>query len=327
MLIDWDLATAGTPTVEFAWYLAHSARRIDADARRDRGRPPRRQGGELADDEVELGMLSGLVQYGWRIAHSARVHPDPAETAWGRESSAGGCRACAARSSGRRPGRSAMTEAFRHTDAARTIVFGAGALDAAADLIGDGYTLLTTARAAGSAPVVAERAAAVVHVPGGLVEVVAAALRPDVTGRRLVALGGGRVIDVAKALAAADGPREVLAIPTSLSAAEMTRVHRHAEGVPGDTPRVRPGVVVNDPALSASLPEDALAAGSAYALSRTPPSACWSYCATPASAARRVGRDGALRGRLAPDRARPSRRSPWARCSPAGRSTSRRPGA
>ena len=30
VLIDWDLATAGTPTVEFAWYLAHSARRIDA---------------------------------------------------------------------------------------------------------------------------------------------------------------------------------------------------------------------------------------------------------------------------------------------------------
>jgi hypothetical protein len=29
--------------------------------------------------------VSGLVQYGWRIAHSARVHPDPAETAWGRE--------------------------------------------------------------------------------------------------------------------------------------------------------------------------------------------------------------------------------------------------
>jgi hypothetical protein len=29
-------------------------------------------------------MLSGLVQYGWRIAHSARVHPDPAETEWGR---------------------------------------------------------------------------------------------------------------------------------------------------------------------------------------------------------------------------------------------------
>ena len=39
-------------------------------------------------------MLSGLVQYGWRIAHSARVHPDPAETAWGRDNSGGGSRAC-----------------------------------------------------------------------------------------------------------------------------------------------------------------------------------------------------------------------------------------
>ena len=204
----------------------------------------------------------------------------------------------------RRPGRSAMTEAFRHTDAARTIVFGAGALDAAADLLGDGYTLLTTARAAGSAPLVAERAAAVVHVPGGLVEVVAAALRPDVTGRRLVALGGGRVIDVAKALAAADGPREVLAIPTSLSAAEMTRVHRHAEGVPGDTPRVRPGVVVNDPALSASLPEDALAAGSANALAHATVGLL-SDRATPIGARGRARGDGALRGGLVRDRARP----------------------
>lgn len=27
-------------------------------------------------------MLSGLVQYGWVLGHSARVHPDPPETAW-----------------------------------------------------------------------------------------------------------------------------------------------------------------------------------------------------------------------------------------------------
>jgi alcohol dehydrogenase class IV len=74
------------------------------------------------------------------------------------------------------------------------------------------------------------------------------------------------VIDVAKALSAADPPREVVAIPTSLSGAEMTGVHRHAQGVPADTPRVRPHVVINDPALSASLPPDALAAGSANAL-------------------------------------------------------------
>jgi thiamine kinase-like enzyme len=84
VLIDWDLATAGTPTVEFAWYLAHSARRIDATREQIEADHRIAQGDQLADAEIELGMLSGLVQYGWRIAHSARVHPDPAETAWGR---------------------------------------------------------------------------------------------------------------------------------------------------------------------------------------------------------------------------------------------------
>ena len=155
---------------------------------------------------------------------------------------------------------------FRHVDAERTIVFGAGAVAAAGDLLGDGYTLLTTTRAQEQAPGVAERAGAVVEVPGGLVEVVAADLRARVTGERLVALGGGRVIDVAKALAAADGPREVLAVPTSLSAAEMTGTHRHAKGVSAETPRVRPRVVVNDPALSASQPPEQLAASTANAL-------------------------------------------------------------
>jgi Ser/Thr protein kinase RdoA (MazF antagonist) len=84
VLIDWDLATAGTPTAEFAWYLAHSAKRIDATHEEVEADHRAAQGDELRDDELELGMLSGLVQYGWRIAHSARVHPDPAETAWGR---------------------------------------------------------------------------------------------------------------------------------------------------------------------------------------------------------------------------------------------------
>ncbi len=159
-----------------------------------------------------------------------------------------------------------MSETFRHVDRDQTIVFGAGALAAAEELLGDDYTLLTTPRASHSAPGVAERAATVVHVPAGLVEVVAAELRADVTGDRLVALGGGRVIDVAKALAAADGPREVAAVPTSLSGAEMTGVHRHAKGVADSTPRVRATVVVNDPALSASQPADQLAASSANAL-------------------------------------------------------------
>jgi hypothetical protein len=84
VLIDWDLATAGTPTVEFAWYLAHSARRIDASHADIEADHRAAQGAELPDAEIELGLLSGLVQYGWRIAHSARVHPDPEETEWGR---------------------------------------------------------------------------------------------------------------------------------------------------------------------------------------------------------------------------------------------------
>ena len=95
---------------------------------------------------------------------------------------------------------------------------------------------------------------------------VAGELRSEVEGDTLLALGGGRVIDVAKALAAADPPRRVAAVPTTLSAAEMTRGHRHAAGVDPATPRVRPQVVVNDPALSASQPEPGLAASALNAL-------------------------------------------------------------
>jgi alcohol dehydrogenase class IV len=86
------------------------------------------------------------------------------------------------------------------------------------------------------------------------------------TGELLVALGGGRVIDVAKALAAADPPRRVAAIPTTLSGAEMTAVHRHVAGLPLDTPRVRPAIVINDPALCASQPVPELAASAGNAL-------------------------------------------------------------
>jgi alcohol dehydrogenase class IV len=155
---------------------------------------------------------------------------------------------------------------FRWHDGDRVIRFGRGALADAPGLLGDGYTLLTTQRAAAMAPALEERATAVVHVDDGRVDEVAAGLRPSVEGELLVALGGGRVVDVAKALAAADPPRRVAAIPTTLSAAEMTRVHRHATGVSGDTPRVRAHIVINDPALSASQPAGELAASAANSL-------------------------------------------------------------
>src|ERR671928_304218 len=160
-----------------------------------------------------------------------------------------------------------MAADFTWRDGERTIRFGPGALVDAPALLGEGYVLLTTARARASAPAVVEAAAAVHEVGPGLVADLAGDLRGRVRGERLVALGGGRVIDVTKALAAAAGPPvHAAAVPTTLSAAEMTRGHRHAKGVDPATPRVRPAVVVNDPALSASQPAPDLAASAANAL-------------------------------------------------------------
>jgi alcohol dehydrogenase class IV len=158
------------------------------------------------------------------------------------------------------------TVPFRWQDGERLIVFGRGAVAQAPELVGCGYDLLTTARAAVRAPALVAGAAARHDVGPGRVEELAAALRPLVKAELLVALGGGRVIDTAKALAAADPPRRVAAIATTLSGAEMTAVHRHAAGVPAQTARVRPAIVINDPDLSASQPIPELAASSLNAL-------------------------------------------------------------
>jgi alcohol dehydrogenase class IV len=159
---------------------------------------------------------------------------------------------------------------FTWRDGERTIHFGRGALDGARSSIGDGYALLTTSRALDMAPALMERAAVVYSVKPGRVDELAGELLGDLDARLIVALGGGRVIDTAKALAAAHapGPRRprVTAIPTTLSAAEMTAVHRRAAGADGSLPGVRPAIVVNDPALSASQPPAALAASAANAL-------------------------------------------------------------
>jgi alcohol dehydrogenase class IV len=120
------------------------------------------------------------------------------------------------------------------------------------------------------APALAERAGAVHEVPRGRVDEIAGALLGEVDpGELLVALGGGRVVDTAKALAAARAPGGrplVAAVPTTLSAAEMTAVHRRAAGADTSLPGVRPARVVNDPALSASQPLADLAASAANAL-------------------------------------------------------------
>jgi alcohol dehydrogenase class IV len=164
----------------------------------------------------------------------------------------------------------AATTEFHWVDGERTIHFGRGKLEQAPELLGRGFALLTTARAAAAAPAVTAAAVAVHEVPPGRVDEVAAELRPRIGSPPdglLVALGGGRVIDTAKALAAADPPRRVAAIPTTLSGAEMTAVHRQVAGLSyATTPRVRPALVINDPALSASQPLPQLAASACNAL-------------------------------------------------------------
>jgi alcohol dehydrogenase class IV len=155
---------------------------------------------------------------------------------------------------------------FTWQDGERTLRFGRGALADAPSLLGDGYVLLTSPRGREAAPDVVAGAAHVLDVrPGFVDEIAAELLAAGFPGDGLVvALGGGRVIDTAKALAAATG-RHAAAIPTTLSAAEMTKVHRLPAGVTG-VPGVRPRVVINDPAVSASQPDAQLAASAANAL-------------------------------------------------------------
>ena len=62
--------------------------------------------------------------------------------------------------------------------------------------------------------------------------------------------------------------------PTTLSGAELTRVHRHADGVDDATPRVRCALVVCDPALAASQPEEELAASALNALAHAAEAPC-----------------------------------------------------
>jgi len=129
-----------------------------------------------------------------------------------------------------------------------------------------GYALLSTERALGEGapPGLAEAAAAILQVPSGPVADAAGAVRGGVGKRPLVALGGGRVIDAAKAIAAADG-LEVGAIPTTLAGSAYTPFHRLPAGVEGAA-MVRPVLAVCDPALMASATLPGLAATAMNAL-------------------------------------------------------------
>jgi alcohol dehydrogenase class IV len=163
---------------------------------------------------------------------------------------------------------------FVWRDAGRTVVFRAGGVAAAPKLLAehgiDSFELLTTRRHLdGAAELV--RAAAVVHElpaldPAVAVPEASAALLDSTTSPNLVAHGGGRVIDTAKAIAAITGAK-VTAIPTTMSGAEMTGIHRLPAGAESRARTlVRPALVIAEPEAMTSAPEPELRASSMNAL-------------------------------------------------------------
>jgi alcohol dehydrogenase class IV len=173
-----------------------------------------------------------------------------------------------------------LTEDFTWRDAGRTVVFRRGGAAAAVEVLREhgvgGFELLSTERALVGAESLAQAASRAHEVKTGQVPAAAAALTGTLAptshaqeGVRvcpLVALGGGRVVDVAKAIAAISGA-EVVAIPTTLSGAEMTGIHRLPEGAEERAKgMVRPSLVIADPEAMTGQPEDQLRASAMNAL-------------------------------------------------------------
>ena len=163
-----------------------------------------------------------------------------------------------------------MASGFLWRDAGRAVVFRDTGLSEAPQLLGehgfDSFELFSTERTVGDVPAIAEAASAVHLVPPGQVPETAAGLLEATSAPRLVAFGGGRVIDTAKAIAATLGA-QVAAIPTTLSGAEMTGIHRLPTGAE-DRVRwlVRPSLVIAEPQAMTSLPEPRLRASAMNAL-------------------------------------------------------------
>jgi alcohol dehydrogenase class IV len=159
---------------------------------------------------------------------------------------------------------------FVWRDAGRVVVLQAGGVEQAPRLLAEhgfgGFELLTTPRALPGAPELEAAAGAVHAVGSGQVPELAAGLLDRVRAESIVALGGGRTIDTAKAIAAVGGAR-VAAIPTTLSGAELTAIHRLPAGAESRVrAMVRPVLAIADPEAMTGLAEPALRASAINAL-------------------------------------------------------------
>jgi alcohol dehydrogenase class IV len=167
-----------------------------------------------------------------------------------------------------------VSAGFVWRDAGRTVVLRASGAEDAPQLLAEHgmepFELLSTQRHLGGAPRLASAAAAVHELPPAdpatAVPATSAALLDSVGSPNLVAFGGGRTIDTAKAIAAVTGAR-VTAIPTTMSGAEMTGIHRLPAGAEDRVKSlVRPDLVIAVPAAMTSAPEPDLRASSMNAL-------------------------------------------------------------
>lgn len=161
-----------------------------------------------------------------------------------------------------------MTRQFEAVRGATRVVFGLGTLGRAAaelDALGLGRVLVVAtpgrrsqadaAAAALGARAVGVLAIAVEHVPAEVAATgaqQAAALGADA----VFAIGGGSAIGLAKAIALTESVR-VVAAPTTYSGSEMTSLWGRSQGgvkQTGRDERVRPALVLYDPALTYTLP-------------------------------------------------------------------------
>jgi alcohol dehydrogenase class IV len=153
------------------------------------------------------------------------------------------------------------------------------------------FDLISTERALPEVPELREAAAAVQVLPGGRVPEAAAAVIDAVASDRLVAFGGGRVIDAVKGIAAVRGAA-VAAIPTTLSGAPMTGFHRLPAGRETEAAGfIRPSLVLGYTEAMTSAPEPQLRATAMNALAHGSDS-LFTPLADP------ISRDVALRGAM-----------------------------